>query len=154
MNKDQIKLFDFEKLKVYQKSLDFVDYVYNIVEKFPEKEKYDLTRQFKRAAYSISLNIGEGSAGSRKEFINFLTISIRSLRECIVCATISRRQKYIDASVQNEIRIQLTEISKMLSGLVSYLESNTAKNSLAEPDTNYLQTTNYELPTDFELPSN
>jgi four helix bundle protein len=154
MNKTQIELFDFEKLKVYQKTLDFVDHVYKIVENFPEQEKYDLTRQFKRAAYSIALNIGEGSAGSRKEFINFLTISIRSLRECIVCATIARRQKYIDESIEIEVRKKLTEISKMLSGLLAYLESGTAKNSLSEPTEDYLRTTNYELPTsDFELPT-
>jgi four helix bundle protein len=147
MKTDQVELFDFEKLKVYQKSLDFVDHVYLIVEKFPEKEKYDLTRQFKRAAYSVSLNIGEGSAGSRREFIQFLTISIRSLRECVVCASIARRQKYIEDVEDLEIRRKLTEIAKMLSGLVSYLESNTAKNSLSEPLEEYLRTTNYELPT-------
>lgn len=146
MSEEKIE-FDFEKLKVYQKSLDFVDFVYAVVEKFPEKEKYDLTRQFKRAAYSISLNIGEGSAGSRKEFIQFLTISNRSLRECIVCSQISVRQKYITVTVESELRMKLAEISKMISGLVRYLESNQAKGTLSEPQEDYLPTTNYELRT-------
>jgi four helix bundle protein len=147
MSEEKIELFDFEKLKVYQKSLDFVDYVYEIVAKFPEKEKYDLSRQFKRAAYSISLNIGEGSAGSRKEFIQFLTIAFRSMRECVVCSTIASRQKYIDQKTEMELRNKLIEISKMISGLIRYLESNQAKSNLSEPATDYLRTTNYELPT-------
>jgi four helix bundle protein len=147
MSEEKIELFDFEKLKVYQKSLDFVDYVYQLSKTFPQNEQYGITSQFKRAAYSISLNIGEGSAGSRKEFIQFLTISFRSMRECVVCTTICSRQKYIDQKTEIQLRNKLIEISKMISGLIKYLESNQAKNNLSEPTEDYLRTTNYELPT-------
>jgi four helix bundle protein len=130
------ELFDFEKLHVYQKSLDFVDRIYDLTGNFPQKEIYNITSRFKRAAYSISLNIGEGSAGSRKKFIRFLTIAKRSLRECVVC-TISFRKKYIDEKSEINLRAQLTEISKMLSGLTNYLESDKAKNVLSEPLVEY-----------------
>ncbi|WP_299217673.1 four helix bundle protein [uncultured Dokdonia sp.] len=48
--------FNFEKLSVYQKSLDFVDQVYLLVKDFPKEELYGLSSQYKRAALSISLN--------------------------------------------------------------------------------------------------
>ncbi len=49
--------FKFEDLKVYQKSLDFVDDVYSIVKKFTKEEMYGLTSQYRRASVSIALNI-------------------------------------------------------------------------------------------------
>jgi four helix bundle protein len=143
-----IELFDFEKLKVCQKSLDLIDEIYNVADQFPDKETYNLTLQFKRAANSISLNIGEGSGGSRKEFIKFLTISRRSLRECVVCTTLAFRRKYIDEKTQSSLRNQLTEISKMLSGFINYLEGETAKANLSEPTVEYITTSpNPELIT-------
>jgi len=57
--------FDFENLKVYQKSLDYIDFVYEITEKFPIEEIYSLANQFKRASVSICLNIADGSGGSK-----------------------------------------------------------------------------------------
>lgn len=147
MNEEKIELFDFEKLKVYQKSLDFVDFVYELTKSFPPNEQYGICSQFKRAACSISLNIGEGSAGSRKEFIQFLTISFRSMRECVVCTSICARQKYIDQKTETLLRNKLIEISKMISGLIKYLESTQAKTNLSEPSADYLLSTNYELPT-------
>lgn len=148
MSRTEIELFDFEKLKVYQKSLDLIDNIYDVADQFPAKETYNLALQFKRAANSISLNIGEGSGGSRKELIKFLSISRRSLRECVVCTTLAFGRKYIDEKTQSSLRNQLTEISKMLSGFINYLESENAKNNLSEPTVEYLITSpNTELIT-------
>jgi four helix bundle protein len=138
MSKENSGLFDFEKLIVYQKSLDTVDFIYDMVDNdFPSKEIYALSQQFKRAVYSIPLNIGEGSGGSGKEFIQFLVISKRSLRECVVCSTIAFRRKYITDEIHNKLRSQFTELAKMLSGLIAYLESDRAKNMLKESQEDY-----------------
>jgi four helix bundle protein len=50
-------MFKFEELRVYQKSLDIIDEVYNLTEKFPRKENFVLTSQLLRAVNSIALNI-------------------------------------------------------------------------------------------------
>lgn len=52
--------FDFESLELYKKSLDYIDFVYDITNSFPREELFGLSDQFKRAANSIALNIGEG----------------------------------------------------------------------------------------------
>ena len=52
--------FDFENLRVYQKALEYVDFVYEITKHFPKAEIFSLTDQFKRASASICLNIAEG----------------------------------------------------------------------------------------------
>ena len=115
--KEEEDKFGFEKLNVYQKALDYVDFVYTLTEKFPKSEIFGLTSQFQRASCSIALNIGEGSGGTVPEFKNFIRISYRSLNECVVCSSISFRRNYIDKMQEQKSRKMLTEISKMLSGL-------------------------------------
>jgi len=125
--------FNFEKLIAYQKSLDLVDFVYDTTEKFPKAEQFSLTDQFRRAAVSVSLNIGEGSSGTKKESMNFLRISNRSVRECVVCTTIAHRRKYIPDEVHERSRKMLVEIAKL--------------NSLKNPVDLRKPSTNYQLPT-------
>lgn len=116
--------FNFENLQVYQKSLDFVDLVYGITQKFPKSELYNLTSQFKRAAVSIALNIAEGAGDTNPQFSRFLQIALDSIKECVVCSTIAKRQNYITSEGEVEIRSKLTELSKMLTSLRKYLKGN------------------------------
>ena len=109
--------FGFEDLKVYQKSLIFIDRVYSITNNFPKSEIYTLSSQFRRAANSIALNIAEGSGGGDKEFIRYIGIAYRSLRECVVCIQIGHMRNYITDIERAELRKMLDEISRMLSGL-------------------------------------
>ena len=69
-------VFNFEKLKVYQKSLDFV---YEIIQKFPVDERFALSSQYRRATLSISFNIGEGQGTSNAQFNRHFGIALNSL---------------------------------------------------------------------------
>ncbi|GAA0871546.1 hypothetical protein GCM10009117_06920 [Gangjinia marincola] len=91
--------FSFEDLNVYQKSLAFIDVVYSLVKDFPSVERFELSSQFLRASSSIALNIAEGAGDTNQQFNRFLNISQGSIRECIVCITIAKRQKYIRGSI-------------------------------------------------------
>ncbi len=113
--------FDFENLKVYQRTLEYVDFVYKVTKKFPKEELFSLTDQFRRAATSICLNIAEGSGGSKPEFTQYLKIARRSVRECIAISEISYRQSYIDVGTKKQSRLFCAEISKMLTGLMKSL---------------------------------
>jgi len=113
--------FQFEGLKVYQKSLEFVDLIYGLTAKFPKSEQFNLVDQFRRAAISICLNIAEGSGCSKTEFARFLRISRRSVRECVAITEIARRQKLIDDDRRRNIRKSCEELSRMLNGLMKSL---------------------------------
>ena len=47
-------MFKFEKLNVWQKALDFADFIYSELSSFPPEERFGLTNQIRRAAVSIS----------------------------------------------------------------------------------------------------
>jgi len=53
-----------------------------VTKSFPADERYGLTSQLRRAAFSAPVNMVEGSSRkSRKEFRRFLDISLSSLSE-------------------------------------------------------------------------
>jgi four helix bundle protein len=119
--------FDFENLKVYQKALEYVDFIYNITKTYPKYEALGLTDNFRRAAVSICVNIAEGSGGTKPEFNRFLRISRRSCRECVAQTEISYRQKFISEQEKEFSREYCFEISKMINGLIKSLKIGVQK---------------------------
>ncbi|NVO01816.1 MAG: four helix bundle protein [Bacteroidetes bacterium] len=122
--------FDFEKLQVYQKALDYISFTYKLTNNFPTHETYGLTSQFRRASTSIALNMAEGYGETKPLFIRYSRISKGSLRECVVCTTIAARLNYINENEQKESMTRLTELSKMLSGLVSFVKKKIEEEKL------------------------
>jgi four helix bundle protein len=114
--------FDFEGLFVYQKGLEYCDFVFQITKRFPKTEIFSLTDQFRRASSSICFNIAEGSGGSKAEFKHFLKIARRSARECVAITEVSFRQHYIILEEKSRSRNYCLELSKMLNGLIKSIK--------------------------------
>jgi four helix bundle protein len=91
--------FKFEKLEVWQLSLEYIDLIYELAGKLPRSEEYNLKSQITRAATSVALNIAEGSTGQTDvEQARFLGMAIRSLLETVACQHIVRRRNLVDDS--------------------------------------------------------
>ena len=114
--------FKFEELRVYQKSLAFIDEVYEITKDFPKDERFGLTSQYRRAAHSIALNLAEGAGSSDPQFNRYLLIAQGSIKECVVCSTIATRQNYITNETNNISRLTLSQMGKMITNLQKYLK--------------------------------
>lgn len=115
--------FHFEKLLVYQKSVDFADKVCGETEQFSRGYGF-LVDQLNRAALSISANIAEGNGRFTKaDRRNFFIIARGSVQECVPLLELARRRSLLDEKKHAEMKLQLEEISKMLSGLISGLEN-------------------------------
>ena len=97
--------FKFEELEVWELSLELIDEVYNLLDKYPDDEKFDLVRQGRKSVTSISLNIAEGSIRSKKEFSQFLRIALGSLVETIANLKIGVRRKYITQEELSSVKI-------------------------------------------------
>lgn len=116
--------FKFEELKVYQKALAFAKMVYITTNNYPKQEMFGLTSQLRRAAISIAANIAEGSSRTKKDFCHFLYISQGSVYECVCLLDVSCSQEFCTEQTYADSRIQLEEISRMLSGLKNAIETS------------------------------
>ena len=111
-------MFNFEKLDVWQKAIDFADLIYNRTRTFPPDERLGLTNQLRRAAVSISSNIAEGSSRSSKgDFARFVEIATGSVFEVVSQAFIAQRQRLLNENEFRQIYTDAEELSRMLSGL-------------------------------------
>lgn len=115
---------NFKDLLVWQKSIDLVTEVYKITSNFPSNEKYELVRQLRKSAISIPSNIAEGnSRRSVADYIQFIKIARGSAAEFETQIIISKKLKFIDKEKHTNLHLKITEISKMLNGLINYLNT-------------------------------
>lgn len=113
-----MKVLNYTELVVWQKSMDLVESIYIITNKFPKEEIYSLTNQIRRAAVSIPSSIAEGQQrNSTQQFRYFLSVAQGSRAEVETQIRIAMRLNYIDDSEMNEILCLCAEIGKMIHGL-------------------------------------
>ncbi len=117
--------FKFEQLDVWNMSLEYSDSIYELADKLPESERFNLKSQITRAATSISLNIAEGSTGqSDPEQSRFLGMAIRSLIETVACQRLISRRKYVnDKLFMERLDLQAQELAKRLHAFRKSLTS-------------------------------
>jgi four helix bundle protein len=116
----------WKDLEVWKRSHELVLNIYQLVAKFPDKEKYALSDQIKRAAYSVPANIVEGhSRKTSKEFIQFLYVARSSLEELRYFILLSRELNYISLENYNSMEVELSVVSKMLNGLIGSIKQRT-----------------------------
>jgi four helix bundle protein len=121
--------FGFKELLVWQKSMDFVDHVMDIIEKLDEgKRHFRLIDQLESSAASVPMNIAEGKGrNTQKEFAQFLYIARGSLYETITLLNIFSRRKWITEETLNKSEAHAFEIASMLKGLINSLYKEISK---------------------------
>jgi four helix bundle protein len=113
-------MFDFERLAVYSKAKKFNQ----AVSKFLCNHSLDrnINDQLRRAAFSIMLNIAEGSARfTDRDKRNFYVIARGSAFECVAVFDFLKDENIIDDKEYHGFYNDLEEISKMLFALIKGL---------------------------------
>ena len=117
-------LNSYKDLIVWQKSMDLARIVFNLTKNFPKEEVYGLTSQLRRCSVSIPSNIAEGYARkSRKEYLQFYSISYGSVLELETQLTLAHDFDYVTASDFNRATALTDEVSKMLHSLILKLNT-------------------------------
>ena len=113
---------NYKNLKVWQKSMDLVEMIYNITKSFPREEIYGITSQIQRSAVSIPSNIAEGAGrNSEKQFCYFLSIANGSAYELNTQLLLAIRLGYTSKDQTKGILELLNEIEKMCFVLIKKL---------------------------------
>ena len=119
------KIKSFEDLNVWKKAILVVKKIYLITKEFPQEKLYGLTSQMRRSAISIPSNITEGrTRQTKKEFIQFLFISLGSTSELYTQLIISNELEYLTVDCLNELLEDIDHIKRMLLNLIKSLKNN------------------------------
>lgn len=110
--------YDFEKLEVYQRALDFTEEVFKMTEEFPSRIQYSLGDQLRRAALSICNNLAEGSAKRGPAKRQFYGYALDSSREYVPMLELSRRRDLIDNMLFAKYDEACFRIASMMSALI------------------------------------
>ncbi|MFA6190552.1 MAG: four helix bundle protein [Candidatus Staskawiczbacteria bacterium] len=113
------KIQKFTDLYAWQEGHKLVLMIYKETDKFPDKERYSIIDQMRRAVVSVTSNIAEGfSRKSSKEKNRFYCMAQASLVELQNQLIISRDVGYLLNSEFKKIADQSITTSKLLSGLL------------------------------------
>jgi len=125
----------YRELDVWKKSVDMVVSAYELTEKFPDRERYGLTGQLRRAAVSIPANIAEGYGRThRGDYLHHLSIARGSLAELETHLAIAVRLGFIPREEAVSLWGMAQDVSKMLTRLVQSLQKAATKSARSKPD--------------------
>ncbi len=112
-----------EELDVFKLGHELTLTVYDITKTFPEEEKFGIISQMRRAAYSIPMNLMEGSHRfSSKEFRQFIGIARGSAGEMKYQLLLAKDLKYISEAVYSDLASKYERVSQMLTKLARSLD--------------------------------
>ena len=110
--------FKFERLDVWQRSIDWANMVFTVADNLPQKYQFSLGEQLRRAALSVPTNIAEGTGRARgKESAYFYRVSKGSIYEVVSLLVMCGKRSHLSQEKYRELRAEANEIAAMLSGL-------------------------------------
>ena len=112
----------YRDLVAWQMAVDITKQVYRATERFPDKERYGLTNQLRRAAVSVPSNIAEGfGRGRAPDYARFLRVARGSLYEMETQLFLAVELGYLDQATFDQLDTKLKECGRVLAGLLRSL---------------------------------
>ena len=131
----------FEDLDVYKKAREFRKRMYAAARKLPDFEKYELGRQIRRAAVSLTNNIAEGHGRYHYlDEIKFQLQSRGSLAELLDDLNVCQDEDYLPTAEIVELKERAKEVQRLINGYIRFFVS--AKPELHSSFANPLVKTN------------
>lgn len=122
-------------LIAWQRADDLFIEVHQLTKKtFPQDERYELSSQLRRAAYSVPANIVEGFARQfRKEKCHFFSIASASLAEVGYGLHAAHRLGYLTPAQYEALELRVRQVAAPLNGLMDRYRSSDPVEGVSSP---------------------
>lgn len=111
-----------DELDVFKLAHQMTLKIYEITKSFPSDERYGLISQMRRSAYSIPMNLAEGSHRlNTKEYRQFVGIAKGSAGEIKYQLLLAKDLQYVNKKTYEDLMRNYERISQMLTGLIKAL---------------------------------
>ena len=114
---------DYKKLDIWKKSHLLTKQIYiEVLLIMPPEERFALTNQIRRSAYSIPLNIVEGCGkNSDKDFAHYLDNALGSGHEVEYTCFLIFDLEYIPKDLYDNLNAAVNEVKAMLIAFIKFL---------------------------------
>lgn len=113
---------DVKELEVFKLAHSLVIDIYKLTENFPQEERFGLITQMRRSAFSIPMNLIEGSNRlNTKEYRRFVGIAKGSAGEISYQILLARDLAYLSKEFYLNVKEKYEIVIKMLSNLAKSL---------------------------------
>ena len=103
----------------WQRADDLFVVFHRVSRTFPAIERFELSAQLRRSAFSVPVNIVEGFGRQPgRDRLHFLQIASASLAEVGYCLHAARRLGYLNHSRLEELELQVRQTAAALRGLM------------------------------------
>ena len=117
----------FEDLDVYKKARELRKRMYAAARKLPDFEKYELGRQIRRAAVSLTNNIAEGHGRYHYlDEIKFQLQSRGSLAELLDDLNVCQDEDYLPTVEIVELKERAKKVQRLINGYIRFLRERKA----------------------------
>ena len=124
------KIEKFEEIIAWQRARVLTKNIYSAAKVGAFARDFGLKDQIQRASVSSMSNIAEGfERGGDKKFLQFLSTSKGSCGEVKSHLYVALDQEYITRVSFDELCGQASEVSRLLSGFMTYLRGSTLRGS-------------------------
>ena len=127
-NTKNTNFFKFEGLRIYHKSVDFINAILSLSNNVQTNAQKIIIDQFLTEAGHISANIIEGANHTKAEFIEYLQKAKSNIGKCVLVCTLASKQSLIDETQENDIRNELMELTKMIGALIISFQKHDSAN--------------------------
>ena len=117
-----------EKLIAWQRADDLCVEIYRLTrQKLPPSERYELSKQLRRAAYSVPANLAEGFATESTAIrLRYARIAVGSLAEVGYGVHLAGRLNCLSGDVGQRALNQISMVAAPLRGLIKHLTEELA----------------------------
>jgi four helix bundle protein len=109
----------FRELRVWEESHQLTLDVYRATGSFPNDERFALTNQLRRAAYSVPFNIVEGTSRGDAECRQFLRIALGSAAELEYGLLLARDLGYLPKAEHESLTARTMSVKRMLNAFIA-----------------------------------
>lgn len=117
-----VTFFRFEDLRIYHKSLDYINWMYDAIMLYPSDDKTQLIEKWSQSARNITFFLAEGSSRNKTQFIYYLKMAKTAIRECLIFTSIAFNAGNLSKEHEEISRGYLMEMTKMIGALISSLQ--------------------------------
>jgi four helix bundle protein len=107
----------YQTLIVWQQSIAVAEEIYRLTGLYPDKERYGLVSQMRRASVSIPSNIAEGYRRCHKKaFKQFLRVAFGSAAELETQIILSKKLQMAPMEEFQKVEVLLERVLRLLNG--------------------------------------